>query len=123
MSNIYTVQTGRFKQQRIHGGGDFLKRDSKNNDGSTDEHFDDQFKDDFFFDESNHEETPNETLDDFDDDSGMLAWIKTIERMNSTTEWYATKKLPDLTYLYTHAKLRQLAGQTQDNFGPSLLKF
>ena len=66
------MQTGRFKQQRIHGGGDFLKRDSKNNDGSTDEHFDDQFKDDFFFDESNHEETPNETLDDFDDDSGML---------------------------------------------------
>ena len=73
------MQTGRFKQQRIHGGGDFLKRDSKNNDGSTDEHFDDQFKDDFFFDESNHEETPNETLDDFDDDSGMLVLIKTFK--------------------------------------------
>ena len=73
LSNIYILgKTGRFKQQRIHGGGDFLKRDSKNNDGSTDEHFDDQFKDDFFFDESNLEETPNETLDDFDDDSGML---------------------------------------------------
>ena len=77
MSNIYTVQTGRFKQQRIHGGGDFLKRDSKNNDGSTDEHFDDQFKDDFFFDESNHEETPNETLDDFDDDSGIIMLVLT----------------------------------------------
>jgi len=70
---VQFTQTGRFKQQRIHGGGDFLKRDSKNNDGSTDEHFDDQFKDDFFFDESNHEEeTPtDETLDDFDDDSGF----------------------------------------------------
>ena len=71
------MQTGRFKQQRIHGGGDFLKRDSKNNDGSTDEHFDDQFKDDFFFDESNHEETPNETLDDFDDDSGIIMLVLT----------------------------------------------
>ena len=100
MSNIYTVQTGRFKQQRIHGGGDFLKRDSKNNDGSTDEHFDDQFKDDFFFDESNHEETPNETLDDFDDDSGILVLklklLKTIESISGTTAWYATKKPPDL---------------------------
>ena len=80
------MQTGRFKQQRIHGGGDFLKRDSKNNDGSTDEHFDDQFKDDFFFDESNHEETPtDETLDDFDDDSGMRAKQIPFKKFSATS--------------------------------------
>ena len=68
------TQTGRFRQQRIRSvdfaNGDFLKRDSKKNEG-TDENFDEHLKDDLMFDDSNHEEVNTETVDDLDDDSGM----------------------------------------------------
>ena len=74
------TQTGRFRQQRIRSidfasGDIFNKRDSRqsSSDG-TDDNFDDQFKDDFIFNENNennHEETPFETADDLDDDSGL----------------------------------------------------
>ena len=99
---VQFTQTGRFKQQRIHGGGDFLKRDSKNNDGSTDEHFDDQFKDDFFFDESNHEETPNETLDDFDDDSGNYACFK-VKTLHTDAWVYKNSKYEFCVFASKHA--------------------
>jgi len=73
------TQTGRFRQQRIRSidfasGDIFNKRDSRHSSGGTDDNFDDQFKDDFIFNENNennHEETPFETADDLDDDSGF----------------------------------------------------
>ena len=73
------TQTGRFRQQRIRSidfasGDIFNKRDSRHSSDGTDENFDDQFKDDFIFNENNennHEETPIETADDLDDDSGL----------------------------------------------------
>jgi len=70
------TQTGRFRQQRIKSvdfanGDSFRKRDSRHSSGGTDENFDEHFKDDFLFNENNHEETPFDTVDDLDDDSGF----------------------------------------------------